>query len=204
MNEILKDTLKRSHVQFEKGWKGISYDDYLKVLTDNGILEVINAVYNRCLIYPVIWKHIDSIFGGWTYAAGHDVSQGFSFICSNPDALLDVMRHPQAPFCQDPFNVHGERDSFREIVMSGPGLHVCITQPQARGKADVPHDIHIDKFQVVCRKINGYCNYATATPGAAKNMKDHMKDVVPWLLDKTRKNAEERARREVEKYKNLI
>jgi hypothetical protein len=203
---LLTETLVRSHVEFEKGWKGISFDGYIKVITDNGILPVIQAVYERCLIYPSIWQHIDSIFGGWTYPGGSNVSQGFNFICSNPDAFLGAMRSPLAPFCEDIFNVHGERDCFREIVKTGCGLHVCITQPQARVKTDVPHDIHIDKFQVVCTKLlgTGKCNYATVTKEAGQNIKDHMKEVIPWMLDKTRKDAEKKIKEEIEKYKDLI
>jgi hypothetical protein len=205
---LVKDTLVRSHVIYEKGWPGISFDGYLGNLENDGILPVILAVYNRCLIYPSIWQNIDTIFGGWTFAGGHGVSQGFNFNCSNPDAFLKLMRNPLAPFCEDLFNVHGERDSFRELVKTGPGLHVCITQPQARikvGDDAVPYDIHIDKFQVVCSKLpDGRCNYATVSQGAAENMKDHMKEAVPWMLDDYRKKAEKRLKDEADKYKKLL
>jgi hypothetical protein len=35
-------------------------------------------------------------------------------------------------FCKDLINVHGQRDSFREIVKQGPGLHICIAKPAVR------------------------------------------------------------------------
>lgn len=176
----------------------------LKALDDRGILDVIKAVYDRCLIYPAIWQHFETIFGGWTYPGGHNVSQGFNFTCSNPDAFVKTMRSPLAPFCEDAFNVHGERDCFRELVKTGPGLHICITQPQARVKGNVPHDIHIDRFQVVCTKVNGFCNFAQASAGAAENFKEHMKEAIPWMVGEVRKNAEKRAREEIERFKKIL
>jgi len=201
--DAVQNTLARSHVRFEQGWKGISLADYLKVQNDDGNLDVIKAVYDRCLVYPGVWSHIELIIGGWNYAKGHNVSQGFEFTCSNPDALLILMRQPNAPFCEDPFNVHGPRDSFRELIKHGPGLHVCISQCQAR--ADHNHDIHIDKFQTVCQKVAGrFCNYVVADKEAAKNMEEHMKEAIPWMLGEARKAAEKRAEKEMEKYKNFF
>lgn len=198
----LQETLVRSHVEFEKGWKGISLGDYLKVLVDCQGLDVIRAVYERTLIYRKIWTHIDCIIGPWTYPAGHGVSQGFNYTCANPDAFLSAMRHPTAPFCEDLFNVHGEKDCFRELVSGGAGLHVCITRPAAR--ATERHDIHIDRYQVVCSRLpDGHCNYAVATPGAVQNMSDHMKEAIPWMLGEERKKVEKRAKEELQRLKDM-
>jgi hypothetical protein len=172
----LQDTLTRSHVEFVKGWPNLSLIDYLKMRDADGILDVIKAVYNRCLIAPSIWLQIDTIVGGWTYPSGHEISQGFNFNCSDPDALLKALRASK-DFCQDGSNCHGPRDTFRELIKSGSGLHVCVTQSGSRSTHK--HDIHIDKFQTVCTKQDdGYCDYEYID----SNMVDHMKDVVPWWI----------------------
>jgi len=172
----MQETLVRSHLEFVKGWPGLSLIDYLKMRDSDGILDVIKAIYNRCLIAPGIWLQIDTIVGGWTYAGGNQISQGFNFNCSDPDALLKTVRGSDK-FCQDGVNCHGPRDSFRELITSGAGLHVCVTQPAARNTHK--HDIHIDKFQTVCTKqSDGFCDYKYLD----SNMVDHMKDVVPWWI----------------------
>ncbi len=179
----LQNTLVRSHIEAEKGWKGLSLQDYLKMRNDDGILEVIKAVYNRCLICPSLWGHIESIVGGWTYPAGQDISQGFNFNCANPDALLTVLKSSDK-FCQDGTNCHGPRDSFRELVKAGSGLHVCVVQASSR--LSHKHDIHIDKFQTICEKqSDGYCDYAYLNT----NMFNHMKDVVPWWVGERAKEV---------------
>jgi hypothetical protein len=172
----LQETLIRSHVEYEKGWKGLSLADYLKMRNDDGILDVIKAVYNRCSVLPGLWGHIDSIVGGWTYAGGNEISQGFNFNCAKPDPLLNLLK-VSGSFCQDGVNCHGPRDTFRELIKSGPGLHVCVVQTDSRGTHK--HDIHIDKYQTVCtRKEDGFCDYKYLD----KNMANHMKDVVPWWI----------------------
>jgi hypothetical protein len=172
----LQETLVRSHFEAEKGWKGLSLEEYLKMRNDEGTLDVIKAVYERCRAIPSLWAHIDSIVGPWTYAAGHDISQGFAFKCAKPEALLDLLK-ASSKFCRDGVNCHGPRDTFRELIKSGPGLHVCVTQSASRSSH--LHDMHIDKFQTVCtKKSDGYCDYAYLD----SNMYNHMKDVVPWWV----------------------
>lgn len=172
----LQQTLIQSHKIAEKEWKGLTLEDYLKMRDNDGKLAVFKAVYNRCVVLSTLWSFIDSIEGGWTYPAGHDVSQGFNFNCSNPDALLKTLKASDK-FCQDGVNCHGPRDSFREIITSGEGLHVCVVQPNSRGSHK--HDIHIDKFQTICKKqTDGYCDYSYLD----SNMVNHMKDVIPWWI----------------------
>lgn len=172
----LQETLVRSHVEAEKGWKGLSLADYLKMRKDEGTLDVIKEVYDRCMAVTGLWSFVDNIVGPWTYPAGHNISQGFSFNCSKPEGLLDLLK-ASSKFCQDAVNCHGPRDTFRELIKSGPGLHVCVTQ--AASRSSHLHDIHIDKHQTVCTKQeDGFCNYSYLD----KNMYNHMKDVVPWWV----------------------
>ncbi len=182
----LQDTLERSHVEFEKGWKGISLEDYLKLTDKNGILAVIKEVHQRCSkAESALWGYIDVIIGGWTYDAGQQISEGFNFRCKNPDTMLSFVKG-SGRFCQDGTNCHGPRDSFRELIKAGPGLHVCITQTAARNTH--LHDIHIDKFQTVCtRKSDGYCTYEYFD----SQMVAHMKDVIPWWLGERAKDLGE-------------
>ena len=179
----LQETLARSHAEATKGWKGLELDFYLNDLQKCGFLDVIKAVYGRCMKYPRIWTFIDCIIGPWTLEGGHNVSMGFHFRCAKPNDFLNLMRDTAAPFCEDIFNVHGPRDTFREIIKQGPGLHVCITQPAHR-HLDL-HDIHIDAFQMVCEKmLGGKCNYlnsVTEKTGRA-NTVGHMKEAIPWMV----------------------
>jgi hypothetical protein len=80
-----------------------------------------------------------------------------------------------APFCRDAFNVHGPRDSFREIVTAGEGLHICITQPPQRGS--VRCDFHIDDIQQGQVCFNGFC-----VPLANRQTAEHVISVGPWLI----------------------
>ena len=72
-------------------------------------------------------------------AAGNDISQGFEFNCIKPDSLLAALKSSDQ-FCQDGSNCHGPRDTFRELVKSGSGLHVCVVQ--AASRMSHRHDIH--------------------------------------------------------------
>src|SRR5262249_6115939 len=58
-------------------------------------------------------------------------------------------------FCRDKIAVHGPRDCFREIVADGEGLHICITQPAARGTEHC--DCHIDEHQQGQVCFDGWC-----------------------------------------------
>ncbi|MDG4594572.1 MAG: hypothetical protein P9F75_02585 [Candidatus Contendobacter sp.] len=174
----LKPTLVKSHQEYVKGWKGRSFVDYVNDLDSGGHLAVIRDVYTRCTKEPKLWPFIQVIIGPWTYAAGHNISQGFNFLCDKPDELLKALRGSSF-FCEDDptTTVHGPRDCFRELITSGAGLHVCVVRPASRQEHH--HDIHIDKFQTVCaRKADGSCDYKKLNT----NFVYHMKDVVPWFL----------------------
>jgi hypothetical protein len=80
-----------------------------------------------------------------------------------------------ASFCRDSVNVHGPRDSFREIVDIGEGLHICITQPAKRGSERC--DFHIDASQQGQVCFNGYC-----IPIVNRQTAEHLKQVGPWLV----------------------
>ena len=64
---------------------------------------------------------------------GHNISQGFNFLCDKPDDLLKLLRGSSL-FCEDDptTTVHGPRDCFREIITAGSGLHVCVVRPASR------------------------------------------------------------------------
>ncbi len=83
-------------------------------------------------------------------------------------------------FCRDRFNVHGPRDSFREIVSQGPGLHICIAQPPVR--ASTSCDLHIDDVQQGQVCAGGFC-----VPLINGQTIDHLRTVAPWLADEAKK-----------------
>ncbi|MGB2682930.1 MAG: hypothetical protein WBE39_16650 [Candidatus Competibacter sp.] len=174
----LKQTLVTSHQEYVKGWPGRPFADYINDLEAGGYLAVISAVHTRCAKDAKLWPFIQTVIGPWNYAQGHDISQGFNFLCDQPEALLKHLRGSSL-FCEDDpsTTVHGPRDCFREIVTAGSGLHVCVVRPDARQTHR--HDIHIDKHQAVCtRKTDGFCDYHYLNT----NFVNHMKDVVPWFL----------------------
>lgn len=112
----------------------------------------IREIYDRMKPFG-IWPHIAAIRNTYTGAG----SRGFFADAVDHDAFLRKMKQltehrnifelnfGKARFCQDIGNLHGARDTFREVVVFGPGLHVCVTQPAERGKT--PCDIHVDVFQ---------------------------------------------------------
>jgi hypothetical protein len=85
-------------------------------------------------------------------------------------------------FCRDKFNVHGPRDSFREIVNAGEGLHICITQPASR--ATVRCDCHIDEVQQGQICFDGYC-----VPLVNRQTAEHVRSVGPWLAAEAKKKV---------------
>lgn len=174
----LKQTLAKSHQEYVKGWPGRPFADYINDLDSGGHLAVIRDVHARCTKEPKLWPFLQAVIGPWTYAAGHNISQGFNFLCDKPDELLKALRGSSF-FCEDDptTTVHGPRDCFRELISGGSGLHVCVVRPASRQTHH--HDIHIDKFQTVCaRKADGSCDYQYLNT----NFVNHMKDVVPWFL----------------------
>ena len=187
----LKQTLAKSHQEYVKGWPGRPFVDYVNDLDAGGHLAVIRDVYARCMKEPRLWPFIQAIIGPWTYAAGHNISQGFNFLCDKPDDLLKALRGSSL-FCEDDptTTVHGPRDCFRELITGGSGLHVCVVRPASR--LTHRHDIHIDQFETVCaRKADGFCDYKYLNT----NFVNHMKDVVPWFVtDVAPKKIEEAAK----------
>src|SRR5262249_37467162 len=150
--------------------------DLLKAMDARGDLGVLKDIEFRCRTQPGLWARIRNVLGVWDYAGGNQVSQGFGFTCDDPDAMKTLVKS-SSKFCEDPVNVHGPRDTYRELITAGPGLHVCITQKDQRSNPKYPHDIHIDKFQTVCeRGADGKCSTKLASVGAAYNFTKHMAD----------------------------
>jgi len=180
----LERVLMASHQRFEKGWPGISFEEYIMLLINDRHYKVIKEIEQRCWGTKV-WSYIDCIYGPWTYEAGKDISQGFDFICKNPDELLNLLRNSKL-FCEDSptWSQHGARDCFRELIKAGPGLHICIAQKGVR--ENTSHNIHIDKYQMVCdREEDGGCNYEFfSSEDAISNAWGHYRDVIPWWLKK--------------------
>ena len=97
-------------------------------------------------------------------------------LCRGPDPKE---RLRQSPFCKDAFNVHGPRESFREIVKAGEGLHICITEFAHR--RDTHCDMHIDAIQQGQVCFDGMC-----VPLVNKQTADHVKSVGPWLAQEAK------------------
>jgi hypothetical protein len=85
-------------------------------------------------------------------------------------------------FCQDAVNFHGERDTFREMVKSGPGLHICVTKQGHIN--DLPCDCHIDEIQQGSVCFNGFC-----VPTVNKQTVEHVRTVGPWLRQEAEKKV---------------
>jgi hypothetical protein len=131
-----------------------------------------------------IWPNIDTIHnvyqgtGAYGFYADPVDYDGFLSAMKSLTKYRNVIESQmwKARFCQDIGNVHGPRDTFREVVMFGAGLHVCITQPAARGKERC--DIHIDTFQQGNLVASGHCVPLPDQATAA-----HVISVSPYLLD---------------------
>jgi hypothetical protein len=87
-----------------------------------------------------------------------------------------------SPFCQDAVNIHGNRDTFREMVKMGPGLHICVTQDGHFN--DTPCDCHIDETQQGSVCFNGKC-----VPTISKQTAEHVRKVGPWLIQEGEKKV---------------
>lgn len=154
-------------------------------------------LYNRMLPFK-IWglvKTIQAIYFG-TGAKGmfcHPFDHAVSFshmqalstgpvrprspVLNDVTQAFEVM---ESPFCKDAFNVHGERDSWREIVKSGPGLHICVTNASGRARTDENYPasgFHIDEIQQ-----GQFCSDGVCIPLMNGQTIGHLKTVGPWLL----------------------
>jgi hypothetical protein len=165
-----------------------------KFSTDKGLLL---EIYNRMRPFG-IWSLIKTIramyFGigaRGMFCHPHDHARAFAFM----EALATGPTRPVNPFlndiskaipvtdskfCKDAFNVHGERDSWREIVDSGPGLHICVTNVSGRARSDENYpasDFHIDEVQQ-----GQFCSNGVCIPVVNGQTIGHLQTVGPWLL----------------------
>lgn len=174
---------KRSYLYSLKDWKR-TFSDYLDDKKRSGLLAVDKAIYDRLMaILPYVWSNIAAIGIGWTYAGGRGISQGFECLFLNPrgvwsELYSNSMKEVHAWFCRDAITEHGPRDCFREIVNTGSGLHVCVTNS---GFSE-PSIIHIDKNQVVMECVKGWCwpRHLLLDPDSMQ----HLKDAAPWVIEK--------------------
>jgi hypothetical protein len=100
-------------------------------------------------------------------------------ISPDPNVVPVSVPLSDSKFCRDAFNVHGPRDSFREIVKQGPGLHICIAQPAVR--ATMTCDLHIDEIQQ-----GQVCSRGICIPILNGQTIDHLITVGPWLAKKAK------------------
>lgn len=100
-------------------------------------------------------------------------------ISPDPNVVPVSIPLSDSKFCRDAFNVHGPRDSFREIVKQGPGLHICIAQPAVR--ATTTCDLHIDEIQQ-----GQVCSQGICIPILNGQTIDHLRTVGPWLAQKAK------------------
>jgi hypothetical protein len=183
----------------------MTFADVLQKLRETGQLEVMTAVYNRCVTVG-IWQYITHLRHAWGSVAGKGVSKGFQFTCAVPDRLVDALR-ASSGFCRDiwPMNADHQtqdgkpcpRDTYREIVQADTeGLHVCVVLPSHR-TVDAwggPHDIHIDLKQIGCSKRTGHEPNVLAGIGLQNaqfagccsydHLIGHAKTVIPYYLGK--------------------
>jgi hypothetical protein len=175
---------------FVAGHEGpLSGKELSKRFADNkSSMDVLVAVHKRMKPFG-IFAHIKHLLNEFTGVG----SKGFRCEPHNHDLFLTRMKQltvgktvddrlRDAAFCQDKFNVHGPRDSFREIVKSGEGLHICITQPANR--KDTPCDCHIDEIQQGQVCFDGFC-----VPLLNKQTVEHVRKVGPWLRDEAKKTV---------------
>lgn len=198
-------TPNNANFGWQLGFLGVKNEmslmDLLQKMDKAGHLQVVKEVHARCARVAGLWERIHEITGIWNLAAGDMVSSGFNYTCIDADGMLAFMRDSGKGgrnFCEDDpsTTVHGPRDCFREMITAGPGLHVCITHKDKRA-GNNPHDIHIDVWQVVCkRKENGQCDYSYWN-GQFWN---HIKEAGPWAV---KKKAAETLKAMGEAQKNL-
>jgi LysM repeat protein len=148
---------------------------------------IVREIYDRMSRYG-IWQQIRAIRNVYRGIGSH----GFQCDPVNHEAFLRTMTLLTRPrgaieglafaarFCRDIKNVHGPRDSFRENVAWGPGLHICITQPAQR--ASEACDIHIDQYQQGSDCVAGYCIPRVLDPRTIA----HIISVGPWLTSEAK------------------
>lgn len=100
-------------------------------------------------------------------------------ISPDPNVVPVSVPLSDSKFCKDAFNVHGPRDSFREMVKQGPGLHICIAEPAVR--ATTTCDLHIDEIQQ-----GQVCSQGICIPIMNGQTIDHLRTVGPWLAQKAK------------------
>lgn len=146
---------------------------------------ILQAMWGRMAAFGIDLK-IKVLLDTWqgTGAKGFkcepfDHDDTFRFMTKLTESTLGV-----AKFCRDAWNVHGPRDSFREMrALWGEGLHICITQPASR--SDTPCDFHIDELQQGGVCIGGWCAPVTGLHQTV----GHLITVGPWLIDEARKKV---------------
>jgi hypothetical protein len=166
-----------------------------KFSADKGLLL---EIYNRMRPFG-IWSLIKTIRATYfgigargMFCHPFDHAKAFAFMQAlatgptrpaNP-VLADISKAipvTDSKFCKDAFNVHGERDSWREIVDSGPGLHICVTNASGRARTDENYpasDFHIDAVQQ-----GQFCSNGVCIPLVNGQTIGHLQTVGPWLLE---------------------
>jgi hypothetical protein len=148
---------------------------------------IVREIYDRMKRFG-IWSQVRAIrnvyrgIGSHGFACDpvdHNAFMNAMTVLTRPRSALEAAAL-QAPFCRDIANVHGPRDSFRESVTWGPGLHICITQPSHR--ATEACDIHIDQYQQGSDCVGGYCIPRVLDARTVA----HLISVAPWLASEAK------------------
>jgi hypothetical protein len=162
--------------------------DLSKGFADNpNELAALGHVYARMKPFD-IFQTVKEIFNVFSGAASGFFCEPFNYTTLTA-WMMHLTLDPKAsgplrdsPFCRDTFNVHGPRDCFREIVRSGAGLHICITQPSSRGQEHC--DFHIDHSQQGQVCFDGKC-----VPIINGQTWEHLSQVGPWLAKEAEKKV---------------
>lgn len=205
----MQDTIRRSNLAKKPGTPSMYpfVANHEGPLTDDELSKrftgfedahsILVELYNRMKPFG-IWgliNTIQEIYRGTgsrgMFCHPHDHAGSFAHmqrLCvgptTKPNPLLSDITKALAvttsPFCKDAFNVHGQRDSWREIVKSGPGLHICVTNANGRARSDEKYpasDFHIDEIQQ-----GQFCSNGVCIPLVNGQTIGHLKTVGPWLL----------------------
>ncbi|HEY7425978.1 MAG TPA: hypothetical protein VH682_17240 [Gemmataceae bacterium] len=172
------------------------------------VKEILFEVHTRMKPFD-IWRNIRIITSVGQYTGAYGLycwPFDFDAFLAQMTALTKGSGGPPTPygaqlpiqnskFCRDTFNVHGPRDSFREIVKEGPGLHICITQPAERSNPKFPCDLHIDEIQQGQLCSNGWC-----VPIVNGQTIGHLYTVGPWLAKSAKEWIDEQAKKSLPKW----